>query len=66
MDLRRIYFFRYGTENPSTEPVMSYPKIAKRLYLPVATVFNALKRYERDGMRFVDRRKNNFAKCWPN
>ena len=34
--------------------------------MPIMTVFNALKRYERDGMRFVDRRRNNFAKCWPN
>jgi hypothetical protein len=66
MDLRRICFFRYGTEAPRKDqpPLLSYQKIARKLYLPVATVFTALKRYWRDGLRFVDRRRLNFQKTW--
>jgi hypothetical protein len=62
MDLRRICFLRYGTEDPQQDqkPLLSYQKIARRLYLPVATVFTALKRYHQDGLHFVDRRKLNF------
>ena len=43
---------------------MSYQKIARKMYLPVATVFTALKRYMHDGLLFVDRRKTNFKKSW--
>jgi len=46
MDLRRIYFFRHGTEKPTTDVVMSYPKIARRMKLAVSTVFNACRRFE--------------------
>lgn len=65
MDLRRMYFFRYGTEQPTAEPaLLSYPKIARLMYLPVSTVYNAIKRYEKDGLKFVDRRRNNFKSSW--
>jgi transposase len=43
---------------------MSYPKIAKRMKLAVSTVFNACRRFENDGYRFVDRRKTNFQSTW--
>ena len=43
---------------------MSYPLIAKRLYLPVSTVYQAIKRYEQDGRQYVGRRKLNFQSCW--
>jgi len=66
MDMRRICFFRYGTERPQPDsiPLLSYQKIARKMYLPVATVFTALKRYMQDGLRFIDRRKTNFQKSW--
>jgi transposase len=63
MDLRRMYYFRYGTEQPSNNVQLSYPKIAKRMLLPVSTVYNALRRFERDGLSFVDRRRNNFKRA---
>jgi transposase len=43
---------------------MSYPDIAKKLHLPVSTVFTALKRYKEDGYRFVNRRRLNFRRAW--
>ena len=46
MDLRRIYFYRYGTERQPDKVYMSYPQIARLLYVPVSTVWRALKRYE--------------------
>jgi len=64
MDLRRMYFCRYGTEGPAGPVVMSYPQVARKLYLPISTVYYGLKRYERDGHKFVDRRKTNFKKSW--
>ena len=66
MDMRRICFFRYGTEKPhaESEALMSYQKIARKLYLPVATVFTALKRYQRDKLCFIDRRKTNLKASW--
>ena len=68
MDLRRMYFFRYGTDSlapaVSNKPVLlSYPKIAKLMYLPLSTVYNAIKRYEKDGLQFVDRRRHNFKRA---
>ena len=33
------------------------------MYLPVSTVYNALRRFERDGLRFVDRRRSNFKRA---
>ena len=64
MDLRRMCFLRYGTERPldGAETVATYQKIAKRLHMPPGTVFRALKRYRRDGLRYVGRRRLNFRK----
>ena len=66
MDLRRMCFLRYGTERPQdgAETVATYQKIAKRLHMPPGTVFRALKRYRRDGLRYVDRKRLNFRKSW--
>jgi len=64
MDLRRMYFCRYGTEGPAGPVVMSYLQVARKLYLPISTVYYGLKRYEQDGLKFVDRRKTNFCKTW--
>ena len=59
-----MYYYRYGTEKPSDEPaLLSYPKIAKLMYLPLSTVYNAIKRYEKDGLKFVDRRRTNFKRA---
>jgi Winged helix-turn-helix DNA-binding len=65
MDLRRIHYFRYGSEQPSKVPVMTYKEIAQRVKLPASTCFYALQRYERDGLVFVDRRRMNLRKAWP-
>ena len=66
MDLRRMSFFRYVTENPEpdAEPIRTFVKVAKLMHLPVTTIFNAIRRYKKDGLRFVERRKLNFQKVW--
>lgn len=33
--------------------------------LPPSTCFYALKRFKRDGYKFIDRRRMNFRKAWP-
>ena len=60
MDMRRMYFYRYGTEGEPKGIFMSYPRIARLLYLPISTVYQAIKRYEMDGCRYLDRRRTNF------
>ena len=64
MDMRRMYYYRYGTEGDHDQIRMSYPQIAKLLYLPVSTVYQAIKRYENDGRTYVNRRRLNFQVCW--
>ena len=64
MDLRRMHYFRYGSEQQPGQVLMSYPQIAKRMYLPVSTVYNALRRFENDKLQFVDRRRTNFKRAW--
>ena len=39
MDMRRMYFYRYGTEGEAGKVLMSYAKIARKLYLPISTVY---------------------------
>jgi hypothetical protein len=34
------------------------------MLLPVSTVYNALRRFERDGRSFIDRRRTNFKRAW--
>ena len=65
MDLRRVHFFRYGTEEPSNLRIRTFKEVSVLAKLPIATCYHALKRYERDGYRFVDRRRMNFRKAWP-
>jgi len=55
-----MYFYRYGTEGEPKGIFMSYPRIARLLYLPISTVYQAIKRYEMDGCRYLDRRRTNF------
>jgi len=64
MDLRRVHYFRYGSENPTEQPVRTFKEVARITRLPVATCHHAIKRYLRDGLKFVDRRRNNFRSCW--
>jgi len=66
MDLRRIHYFRFGTEKPEPgqKSLLSIAKVAKRMYLPISTVYNGLRRFQQDGLSFVDRRRTNFAKAW--
>ena len=33
------------------------------MYLPLSTVYNALKRFQKDGLKFVDRRRSNFKRA---
>ena len=33
------------------------------MYLPLSTVYNAIRRYEKDGLKFVDRRRTNFKRA---
>ena len=70
MDLRRIHFFRYGTELPAAENrphqrIRTFKEVSVLAKLPISTCFYALKRYERDNYRFIDRRRTNFKKAWP-
>lgn len=63
MDMRRMYFYRHGTEQSSDEVVRTYNEVARKLYLPISTVYQAIKRYEGDGLKFLNRRRNNFKNC---
>lgn len=45
MDLRRIYFYRYGTEDPSDRPKMTFKEVGRRVKLPPSTCYYAIKRY---------------------
>jgi len=65
MDLRRIYYFRFGSERPKARPVRTYKEVGRLCHLPPSTCFYAIRRYINDGHKFVDRRRNNLAKCWP-
>ena len=60
-----MFFYRYSAEGYTEKVAMSYSKIARRLYLPVSTVYQAIRRYESNKLRYVDRRRLNFQKCWP-
>ena len=65
MDLRRIHYYRFGTEQPSELFIRSYKEVGRLAKLPASTCFYALKRYINDGYRYVDRRRMNFRKAWP-
>ena len=64
MDLRRIFFFRFGTEKPGHLPIRSYHLVGKLARLPASTCFYAIRRYERDGFKYVDRRRLNLQSTW--
>ena len=65
-DCRLMYFLKHGSESPEdiTRKMMSYKAVAKRMRIAVTTVNVALKRFERNGCRFVDMRPLNWAKAW--
>ena len=63
MDLRRIHYFRYGTEKPSKLSIRSYKEVCRLARLPASTCFYAIKRFESDNYKFVDRRRMNFRKA---
>ena len=65
MDLRRIHYFRYGSEKPTKFPIRTFKLVSRLARLPASTCFYALKRFLQDGHTYVDRRRNNFKKCWP-
>ena len=65
MDLRRIHFFRYGTEQPSRLPIRTYREVSLIMKLPIATCCRSVKRYERDGYKYIDRRRMNLRSAWP-
>ena len=64
MDVRRMYYYRHGTEEPTDHVEMTYSEVAKKMHMPISTVFNALKCFKRDGYRFLNRRKLNFQSAW--
>jgi len=64
MDLRRIHYHRFGSEEPTEFPVRTYKEVARACRLPITTCHHAIQRYLRDGHKFVDRRRNNFKSCW--
>ena len=65
MDMRRIHYFRYGTEKPAKFPIRTFKEVGQLVRLPASTCFYALKRYIKDGYNYIDRRRNNFKKAWP-
>ena len=64
MDVRRMHYYRHGQEEPTGHVERTYAEVAKKMHMPVSTVFNALKCYQRDGHRFLNRRKLNFQNTW--
>lgn len=42
MDLRRIHYLRYGTEEPSDEPKMTLKEVGRRVKLPPSTCYYAI------------------------
>lgn len=65
MDLRRVHFFRYGTEKPARIHIRTFKEVSVLAKLPISTCFHALRRYVSDGYKFIDRRRMNFSKAWP-
>ena len=45
MDLRRIHFFRYGSESPSEQPVRTFKEVSRLTRLPPSTCFYAIRRF---------------------
>jgi transposase len=65
-DLRLMYKLRHGSERRTDidRIEMSIPDISKRLHISYSTVHYALKRYERQGCRFINLRSGNWKKAW--
>ena len=61
-----MYKLRHGSEsrNDILNKAMNYDQIGIRMKLAASTVHKALRRYERDGCKFIEVRRTNWKSAW--
>jgi transposase len=58
-DLKRIFFLRHGCHDDDSQVMLPYLQISRKLRIPFATLYVALKQYKLRNRTFVRGRENN-------
>ena len=63
-DVRRIYYYRHGQDEPTDNVVRTWEEIGRLLRLNGSSAWHAYRRYKNNGFKYVDKSKLNFRKGW--